>query len=386
MRTLWSQYGASDSEEAELVAYARSPFDPSVFERPIGCPMPDEPFVRTWERYAAEAERIGVAACLRTRLVQLRFPIAAGISTQAEYGAAVRRGARVDSEGGVRFVDPDALRLFLHPTAAGRVPVVVAGAREDFISLVRALTLRNEPAPVPDSMGACIVAGYNNWDRVAELRRQWEASNPRDASEGAWSVVLAGIVPRKELYQDRFILLSSGPYSGVGAAEVGEPEEKWKRTSLTIRLEHECAHYFTRQALGAMRNAILDELIADFAGIVAATGRYRADWFLRFLGLESDACCRPGGRIHNYRGTPSLSDGAFSVLQAVVRRAAAQLERFAATNRPTSSPVIENARAIVALACVGLEGIASDEAPARLAHAFALASRVVREATPVFAT
>ena len=221
--------------------------------------------------------------------------------------------------------------------------------------LVRALTLRNEPAPVPDSMGACIVAGYNNWDRVAGLRRQWEACNPRDASEGAWSVVFAGIV-RKELYQDRFILLSSGPYSGVGAAAVGEPEEKWKKTSLTIRLEHECAHYFTRQALGAMRNAILDELIADFAGIVAATGRYRADWFLRFLGLECPSCCRPGGRIHDCRGTPPLSDGAFLVLQAVVRRAAAQLERFAATNRPTSSPVIENARAIVALACIGLKG------------------------------
>jgi len=85
---------------------------------------------------------------------------------------------------------------------------------------------------------------------------------------------------RKELYQDRFIILSSGPYSGVAAAEMGVPEDEWRRISLTIRLEHECAHYLTRQILGSMRNSLLDELIADFAGIVAATDRYRADWFL----------------------------------------------------------------------------------------------------------
>ena len=30
-----------------------------------------------------------------------------------------------------------------------------------------------------------------------------------------------------------------------------------------------------------MRNNILDELVADYMGITAAAGRYRADWFLR---------------------------------------------------------------------------------------------------------
>jgi len=387
METLWSRYGASERQEVELVGYNRSVFDPSAFERPIECPMPDEPFVRTWEGYVAEAERVGVEACLRTRLVQLRFPIAVGMSAQAAYVAAVRRGAGLDDRtaDGVEFVDPHALRLFIHPTAAGRVPVIVAGAREDFVSLVLALTRRNELEPVPDSMGACIVAGYNNWDRVFELRRRWEASSPHDRSEATWSAAFAEIVPRKERYQDRFIILSSGAYSGVGAAEMGLPEEAWRRMSLAIRLEHECAHYFTRQALGAMRNSILDELIADFAGIVAAAGRYRADWFLRFLGLESHACCRPDGRIHNYRGDPPLSDGAFAVLQAVVRRAAEQLAEFHAATPPASSPVTEVARMIVTLAYVGLEGVASDDAQARLAQARTLASRVVRQWTPVFA-
>jgi hypothetical protein len=77
-----------------------------------------------------------------------------------------------------------------------------------------------------------------------------------------------------------------------------------------------------------MQNNLLDELIADYRGIVAATGGYRADWFLRFMGLESLDNYRESGRLQNYRGEPPLSDGAFRVLQALVTDAALNLERF----------------------------------------------------------
>ena len=46
-----------------------------------------------------------------------------------------------------------------------------------------------------------------------------------------------------------------------------------------------------------MRNNLHDELIADYAGITAAIGHYRAAWFLRFLGLEDYPTYRPGGRL-----------------------------------------------------------------------------------------
>jgi uncharacterized protein DUF7005 len=339
------RYGATADEDAELTDYARSAFEVSAFDRPIDAPLPDEPFVAAWERYVVDAARIGVDASLRARLVQLRFPIEAGMSKRESYLAATRRGAGLDAvtEPGVRFVDPEHLRLFIHPTVAGRVPIIVASAREDFVALVQALTCRNEPKPIPASMGACIVSGYNNWDRVFALRPRLELSD---------------IASRKELYQDRFIILSSGPYSGVDAGEMGLTDAEWRRLSLTIRLEHECAHYVTRQILGSMRNSLLDELIADFAGIVAAIGRYRADWFLRFLGLESASGCRPGGRMHNYRGAPALSDGAFTVLQRVVRRAAARVEEMCAPRGPESSTPLARTRTIVALAQVGLEGLA----------------------------
>ena len=361
----WRGRGATAAEAEELAVYARSGFEDAMFDRVLECPLPDEPFAAAWEKYVEDARYIGAALSLRRPLIQLGFPIAEGISATPEYIAAVRRGESARAEADrLAFLRPESLRMFMHPTAAGRVPVIVAGAREDFVALVRAVTCRNEPRPIPDAMGAAIVAGYNNWDRVARL-----------------GPAFPSLVGEKSLYQDRFIILSSGPYSGVPATDVGLSHDEWLRISLTIRLEHECAHYVTRHALGTMRNSSLDELIADYAGIVAATGRYRAAWFLRFLGLESPDACRADGRIHTYRGTPPLSDGAFAILHRVIRAAAEHVEIFDHTERRHRVwNTIEAARMIVALAKTGLEGLAADEGSARLAAIARHASTIVRDA------
>jgi hypothetical protein len=352
-------HGARGGEVDELLAYARDTFVVPEHASSLAAP-PDEPFVAVWERYATEAAELGAAECLRRRLVQLRFPIAAGISESTAYRAATHRGESIAilRDGGVIFERPDELRILIHPTAAGRVPVIVAGARADFVSLVRALVHRNEPVNVPSSMGACIVAGYNNWDRVAALRAAWREEN-RDCDERRWSEELRRIAPLTELYQDRFILLSSGPYSAVPASVMGLEEGEWRKLSFTIRLEHECAHYVTRRMLGSMRNSILDEIIADYMGLVAAAGRYKGDWFLRFMGLERFPLYRSGGRLENYRGDPALSDGGFRVLGSLVVAAAAQLECFDARRSSGGWGSVPAARTIFALAARGLEAIAS---------------------------
>ena len=95
-----------------------------------------------------------------------------------------------------------------------------------------------------------------------------------------------------------------------------------------IRLEHECTHYFTRRLFGSAKNHLLDELIADYRGIVAAIGQFRADWFLRFMGLENYPNYRACGRLGYYRGDPPLSEQAFGLLQTLVQRAAENVERF----------------------------------------------------------
>ena len=87
---------------------------------------------------------------------------------------------------------------------------MILGGRTDFVALVRALTMRNEPGPVPASMGAYMVSGLNNWDRIVEHRRRWEAEGG-DRSETGWQEEFRRLVPRKELYQDRFLIISDGP-------------------------------------------------------------------------------------------------------------------------------------------------------------------------------
>jgi hypothetical protein len=251
----------------------------------------------------------------------------------------------------------------IHPSLAGKIPVIIAATRADFVQLIQSLVHANEPKPIPDSMGSCIVSGYNNWDRIRRLRLRWEEENADDPDPARWAAEFRlFIMPNKPLYQDTFIILSSGPYSAVPAGDLQLDEATWLAHSLTIRLEHECAHYLSKRVVGLMRNNLLDELIADYSGIVSATGSYRADWFLRFMGLHDYPRYQAGGRLENYRGEPALSDGAFTLLQTLVSRAALNLERYDHTHREQLKTPTAQARLLLALSQLTLEELSSEEA------------------------
>lgn len=372
--------GATAAQSAELIAYIGDGFD-GASASAHAYPLSDEPFVEAWREYVAEARHDGTAATLRRHLVQLSFPIAKGISETDAYRAATRRGIiPLESHPPAPFlVDEDGLRITLHPTAAGTLPIIIARVRSDFEYLVCALAHRNEPVPIPPSLGACIVGGYNNWSRVERLRGDWLANGGADAAvdaDMAWREQFRRIVPHRERYQDRFAILSVGPYSATPASDVGLGDDEWLRLSLVIRLEHECAHYFTKRVFGTMRNSLLDELIADYRGIVAAAGRFEPSWLLRFMGLESRRTWRSSGRLANYRGSPPLSDGAFAVLHEMVRRATMTLEGFDAHLRDAADgpehprSLDEVGRAIVAIASTGLEPLADQGGAQRLFAAF----------------
>ncbi len=359
--------GATPAEAEELLRYNDNAFTlPDLTT--LSLPLADEPFVAAWAAYVDEARRRGAVPALRHRLRQFCFPVASGISQAPEYIAATCRGRVPTGTPGLAFEAPERVRLFLHPTPAGRIPVLLLEHRADFVMAVRALTRRNEPVAVPNAQGAVMVAGYNNWDRVDLLRTLFERGDLEAERAWTWGDVFRAIRERKELYQDCFILLGIGPYSAVDAIDLGLGDAEWNRLSSVIRLEHECAHYIMRRILGSIGHGLRSELIADYAGISAAVGRFRADWFLRFLGLENPERFRVGGRLEKYRGTPGLSDGAFSMLQALARRAAYTVE---AADRAVAAAVNgmgadRRTRMILALATLTLEELAAETATDRL--------------------
>ena len=333
--------------------------------RGLSWPLADEPHLEAWTDYAREAQEKGALPALRERLVQLRFPVEEGISQTDTYRAATRRGVLPWAAGpGLELADPDGLRLRLEPTLSGRIPILTVALRQDFEALVRALSGRNEPIPVPPSMGACIVTGLNNWDRVGRLRRAFEAARGGEPDDAAWAEEFARLVPQRELYQDRFIILSSGPYSAVPAADLGLADDAWRRRSLEIRTAHECTHYLTHRAYGRMRNNLLDELIADFAGLLQVDGAYDASLALRFLGLEDYPRWREGGRLSSYLGDPPLPPSSTAVLHTLVHRAVRNLAACCAARAPRAG---DAQRWALALAGLTLEELAAEDMPARLA-------------------
>ncbi len=353
-------YGATESEIEELLTYNQNVFSPPMLEQ-LHHPQ-SEPYLATWEQYAQEASKLGAYATLQTHLVQLKFPIIAGISETADYRAATRKGKstqNMKSATGLILQQAEQLQLYIHQTLTGGIPVLVAPNRHDFITLVQALTKRNEPCQIPDTMGACIVQGYNNWHRVRQYQEKWLAEN--EDHQGDWASEFQRLTQHPELYRDRFIILSQGVYSHVSANQLGLEAQKWLELSFKIRLEHECTHYVTRCWFGSMRNNILDELIADYRGIVKAIGNYRADWFLHFLGLEAFPNYRQGGRLENYRGQPELSQGAFKILQKLVRTAAENIEKFDQKIDHSQRTEVAETAIFIALTTFRLEELASEQ-------------------------
>ncbi|MEH2382705.1 MAG: hypothetical protein V7K27_28110 [Nostoc sp.] len=362
-------FQATTAQIEELLAYNQNVFNNNTLTDLVNFPLPPEPHVSTWEEYTLAARVVGAFEVLKQRLVQFRFPILEGISQTQAYQAATRRGVTVDGiveATGLVLQQPEKLQLILHQSLAGTIPVLLTGNREDFVSLVQALTMRNEPQPVPDSMGACIVSGFNNWDRIHQYRQLWADENCANCSDSSWLAEFRRLIPQKQLYQDKFIILSDGFYSNISANEMGLDESQWQQLSVTIRLEHECTHYFTRRLFNSMQNNIFDELIADYRGIVAAIGCYRADWFLRFLGLESFPNYREGGRLQNYRGNPPLSDGAFGILQALVKVASENLQTFETKYVGKLTDTKIQLLMLMTLTHLTLEELASQEAHFRI--------------------
>ena len=243
---------------------------------------------------------------------------------------ATRKGIlpNLTDTNGLQFHSPEKLQLRIQPSTVGAVPVVVTDDRHDFLQLVQAILYRNEPATIAESVGAFMVSGYNNWDRIERQRQRWLMQNP-EVDRRLWQLELRRLVQDKTTYQDRFILAYAGDYSGVSAELIGIPAAEWQHKSLEIRIEHELAHYFTMRCFSAFNTHLHDELLADYVGLSAAFGNFKAAHFLRFLGLENRSSFREGGRLTHYVDQRWIEEPVlFSTLARTVTQAAAALEKF----------------------------------------------------------
>ncbi len=318
--------------------------------------LEDEALVETWKGYLAEAQEAGVYPTLRKHWVQFQFPVAEGLSGSDNYQRATRRGAstlHMPEASGLALKAPDKLKLFLHASPAGRIPVLIAEERADFESIIQALCYRNAPRPVPASMGAALIKGLNNWDRVRKLQARGGYPN---------------LAEHKNLFQDSVIILSRIPYSNVPARALELDRETWLEQSLRIRLAHEGAHYFTLRRFGCMHVNMYDELIADYAGITAVQPHFRSDWFMQFIGLEDYPRLRATGRLNNYLGQPPLHAPARQALQVILYEAALQVEAFSRQVQPEQTA---NAQLpLLALCSHSLLEIAAPDGQERLLNTF----------------
>lgn len=346
-------YGASPVEIQELLEYNKNKFQ-TVLNHEIS----DEKFIEVWKLYKKESEVYGAYNTLRKYIPQFHFEIKEGISQTEEYKEVTLRGKSIDAicaDEGLGLIEPVALELELYPTSVGFIPLLFTPNNSDFEALVRAMVYRNEPVAIPDSMGACIVKGYNNWDRIRRYKERWTKEN----IDGEWQDEFKRMIPDKELYQDKFIILSNKFYSGITPEQVGMNADEWRKISLTMRRVHECTHYVTLRLFGSMQNRVQDEIIADFFAILEAMGGYRPELALLFLGLENFTMYRNGGRLENYRGNPPLSDSSFEILKKITVYAVMNMNKVYLENKEALNSKQGKLALVKKLTSISLEEMAN---------------------------
>jgi hypothetical protein len=287
----------------------------------------DKPSIDSWESYSEKYSEKEAFQVLQNCYPQLRFPIKEGINKEQEYINAVLKGKTVftSSNNYLALIDPMGIKVIIHDSIAGKIPVVIVPNNQDFVKIVQCIVHRNNPIPVPNSMGALLVNGVNNWERIQSLKINWLTKYP----PGDWGREFSkNILPNPDLFKDKLIILSAKPYSNVPANQVGMLEESWHSLSHLIRLEHEFTHLYTLKKYGFASNNLHDELVSDYIAIAKTVGVYKKEWMLKFMGLENYPSYRKGARLENYARDIGKSATNFRQLISVIYKAICNIAIF----------------------------------------------------------
>jgi hypothetical protein len=291
-------------------------------------PFESEIGIKYWEDLAGKitADKI-VFNELKKCYPQLNFPIEPGIEKKEEYKDLVLRGktANVNLPFGLKLNDYKNITLRISETIGGKIPILTVPNKEDFIIIIQCLLYKNNPKHVPQSMGAVLINGLDNRQKIAILKSDWLGTN---IAENWTKEFYMNILPNYSLYKDRLIIISTKPYSNVSAKQLGLNESLWLSYSISIREEHECTHLYTLKKYGIASNNLHDELIADYIGIVKTIGKYNKSWMLMFMGLENYPKYRQGARLENYMSDDKLSKEDFKQLVTIIKMAIENISIF----------------------------------------------------------
>ena len=187
----------------------------------------------------------------------------------------------------VDFRSPQTLKMEIYDSVAGKIPIIYVRDTDDFEQLVTNIAYQGNRPKNISATGASFISGKTT----------------------------------------RFIILSAKPYSNVPAMELGLPDEAdWEEKSLILRRGHECTHYFTKQTYGITNNILHDEIVADFIGMIEAFGFYKAEWFLRFMGIIEGS----GDRLSFYTG--NLPENVQKAVSKLAELCAYKLEKWSLTD------------------------------------------------------
>lgn len=203
------------------------------------------------------------------------------------FGADKAINQKICPKRPVSWSSSDTLEIRIYDSFAGKIPIISVRDTADFEQLVTNIAYKGIRPDGIEKTGASFISGKTTC----------------------------------------FIILSAKPYSNVPASELGLSNEKdWCEKSLLLRQAHECTHYFTKHTYGISNNLLHDEIMADFIGMYEAFGFYKAEWFLKFLGIIEGS----GSRLMFY--TKDLSENVRKAVSWLAVLSANGLERWSKTD------------------------------------------------------
>lgn len=317
----------------------------------------DDTDIQFWEDLLNASEKKDIFTLLKECYPQLNFIIEREIDKIELYKNVVLKG-KTDSikfAAYLKLEDAKNISLELHQSVAGRIPVLIVPNKEDFVKILQSLIHKNNPVSIPSSIGAVLLNGLNNGKRLDNIKKKWLQNNPL----GDWNTEFSNnIIHNRSLYKDKFIILSTKPYSNVTARQLGLAEDVWTSYSVSIRKEHEFTHLYMLKKYGHVTNNLHDELIADYIGIIKTTWSYNKVWMLTFMGLENYPHYREGARLENYVNESKLSEADFKQLIIITKNAIENIAIFD-KNLGKLKSIKDQTRRIDALCEIGLIDLAS---------------------------